>query len=73
MSLSLRQPDPVQQVGVARVRANTIELRVELEKIELLPSVGGSFQIHECSIFIAKQGVIGRRIVASLSLASFFG
>ena len=54
---SLRQPDPAQQVGVARVGAETIQFRVKFDFIDVTASSKCLLQSRECSILLAKHGV----------------
>ena len=52
---SLLQPDPAEQIGVARIGADVVEIGVKFEGIQRLPCRGCSFESRESGILVAKH------------------
>src|ERR1017187_2311281 len=70
LKCSLRQPDPAQQVGVARVGAEIVQIRGSLDVIGTLTKSNGFLQSRERSILLAELGVTNS---SAIGLALSFG
>jgi hypothetical protein len=57
MSFLVRQPHPTQQVCIAGVGANVVELRVKFDCIDVIASSKGFLQSCECSVLVAEHCV----------------
>jgi hypothetical protein len=54
---SLRQPHPAQQVGVARIGADGVPVRIGLDEENLRMRLGGLIQPDERLIFVTKEHI----------------